>query len=100
MPIYWRKPKRLKQGGESRDLFWLFCTCIRTEEVIKLFSTSLVLNRFSCGKVQILCFHKQQMNIEVFMLHVEVIYTTLSKDFLSLLKAVWKNTASMETALT
>ena len=36
--------KRVKvhvQGGESRDLFWLFRTCIRTERVRKLFSTSL-----------------------------------------------------------
>ena len=37
------------QGGESRDLFWLFCTCIRTERVIILFSTSLILNEFLSG---------------------------------------------------
>ena len=30
----------LLQGGESRDLFRLFRTCIRTERVRKLFSTS------------------------------------------------------------
>ena len=34
-------PSHLSQGGESRDLFWLFCTCIRTEQIRKLFSTSL-----------------------------------------------------------
>ena len=32
------------QGGESRDLFWLFCTYIRTERVRKLCSSSLILN--------------------------------------------------------
>ena len=53
-------------GGESPDLFSLFCTCIRTERVRKLFITSLILNKFSCGKVQILCLYKQQMTMEVF----------------------------------
>ena len=53
------------QGGESHDLFLLFCTCIRIEWVRKLFSTSLILNKFSCGELQIPC-RKQQMTIEVF----------------------------------
>ena len=54
-----------KQGGESRDLFWLFCTCIRTERVRKLFSTSLILSEFPCGTMKVPCLRKQQMNIEV-----------------------------------
>ena len=53
------------QGGESRDLFWLFCTCIRTEQVRKLFSTSLILSEFPCGTMKEPCLRMQQMNIEV-----------------------------------
>ena len=56
---------RLGQGRESRDLFWLFCTCIQTEGVRKLFITYLILNEFSYGKMQIPCLHKQQFNIKV-----------------------------------
>ena len=52
----------LVQGKESRDLFWLFCTCIATELVRKLFSTSLI----PCSKMQIPCLRKQQTNTEVF----------------------------------
>ena len=52
----------IEQGGESRDLF---LTCIRTERVRKLFSTSLILNEFSCSTMKVPCLHKQQMNIEV-----------------------------------
>ena len=57
---------RVIQGGESCDLFWLFCTCIWTERVRKLFISSLILYEFSCSKVQILCLPKQQTSIEVF----------------------------------
>ena len=46
------------KGGESRDLVCLFCTCIRTERARKLFSTSLILNEFSCSKVQMPCLRK------------------------------------------
>ena len=56
---------KLGQGGESCDFFLLFCTCIRTEGVRKLFSTSLILNEFSCGTMKVPCRRKQQMNIEV-----------------------------------
>ena len=38
------------RGG---DLFWLICTCVRTERVRKLFFSSIILNEFLCGKVQI-----------------------------------------------
>ena len=54
------------QGGESRDLFRLFCTCIRTGPVRKLFIVSLILNEFSCGEVHMPCLCNQQTNIEVF----------------------------------
>ena len=57
---------KLFQGGESRDLLLLFRTCIRTERVRKLFSTSLILNEFSCGKVQVPCLCKLKTNIEKF----------------------------------
>ena len=82
------------QGAESLDLFWLF-TYIRTERVRKLFIDSLILNEFSCCKVQIPCLHKQQTNIEVF-------YVTCCSFLHSIkqgLEVVWKNTASIETAL-
>ena len=46
-----RKKGRIYQGGESRDLFRLFRTCIRTRPVRKLFIISLILNEFSCGDV-------------------------------------------------
>ena len=36
----------LLQGGDSRDLVWLFYTCIRTERVKKLFMSFLKLNEF------------------------------------------------------
>ena len=58
--------KRLPQGGESRDLFRLFRTCIRTGPVRKLFIISLILNEFSCGDVHMSCLCNQQTNIEVF----------------------------------
>ena len=54
------------QGGESRDLFRLFRTCIRTGPVRKLFIISLILNEFSCGDVHMSCLCNQQTNIEVF----------------------------------
>ena len=54
------------QGGESRDLFWLFRTCIRPGPVRKLFIISLILNEFSCGDVHMSCLYNQQTNIEVF----------------------------------
>ena len=54
------------QGGESRDLFGLFCTCIRTGQVRKLFIISLILNAFSCGEMHIPYLCNQQRNIEVF----------------------------------
>ena len=73
--------------------FWLFCTCIWTERVRKLFSTSLILNEFSCGKMQMPCLRKQQMNIEVSYV-MRFIFLLQS-----LLEVVWKNTASIATAL-
>ena len=36
-----------------------------TEWVRKLLSTSLILKKFSCGKVQIPCLHQQQNKIKV-----------------------------------
>ena len=39
------------------------------QRVRKLFISSSILNEFSCGKVQILPLCKQQMHIEVFLLH-------------------------------
>ena len=56
---------KLYQGGESHDLSRLFCTCIRTQGVRKLFIISLILNVFSSSEVHIPCLCKQQMNIEV-----------------------------------
>ena len=56
----------MDQGGESRDLFRLFRTCIRTGPVRKLFIISLILNEFSCGDVHMSCRCNQQTNIEVF----------------------------------
>ena len=53
------------QGGESRNLFRLFRTCIRTARVRKLFRTSKILTEFSCGKVQVPCLCKQKINIEM-----------------------------------
>ena len=73
--------------------FWLFCTCIWTERVRKLFGTSLILNEFSCGKMQMPCLRKQQMNIEVSYV-MRFIFLLQS-----LLEVVWKNTASIATAL-
>ena len=55
-----------QEGGESRDLFWLLCTCIRTDRVRKLFIPSLILDEFSRGKLQIPCLCKQQTDIKVF----------------------------------
>ena len=49
--------------------------------------------------MKILCLRKQQTNIEVFLLCAVVFYKTSSKDFLSLLEVVWKNTAFMKTAI-
>ena len=51
----------LYHGGESRDLFWLFCICSQTERVRKLLITSFILNKFPCskhGKAQDLVFVK------------------------------------------
>ena len=42
---------KLDHGGESRDIF----TYIRAERVRTLIIIYLILNEFSCGKVQILC---------------------------------------------
>ena len=64
-------PIPLYQSGQSRDLF---CTCFRTEGVRKLAITSLILNEFSCGKVQIPCLRKQQTNIEVFSLLLQAVF--------------------------
>ena len=50
------------QGGESRDLY---CTYIRTEGVIKLFNVFLILNEFTCRKVEIPCLYSQRMNFQV-----------------------------------
>ena len=86
-------------GGESHDLFLLFCTCIWTDRVRKLFFTSLILNKFSCRNVQIPCLHEQQTNTEVFYVMHCSFYTVWSKDFLSLLEVMWKNTACMETSV-
>ena len=47
-------------------LLWLFCTCIRTDRVRKLFITSLMLNKVLCRKVQIPCLHIQQTSITMF----------------------------------
>ena len=52
--------------------------------------TSLILNEFSCGKVQIPRLGKQQMTIEEFLICGVVFYITSSKDFLSFLEVVWK----------
>ena len=51
------------RGGESCDLFLLFWTYIQTKWVR---NCSLLLNKFSCRKVQIPCLRKQPTNIEVF----------------------------------
>ena len=80
---------QVTQGTESHYLFWLFCTCVWTEWVRKLFITSIKLIKFSCGKVQIPCLCEQQMNIEVFLLHAVVF----------LLEVVQKIIASTKTAL-
>ena len=55
-----------KQGGESCDLLWLFCSCIRTERVRILYIAFLILNKFLSGKMQIPCLRKQQTNVRVF----------------------------------
>ena len=88
-----------QEGGDSRDLFWLLCTCIWTDRVRKLFIPSLILDEFSRGKLQIPCFCKQQTNIKVFYVTRRSFLTTSSKDFQSLLEVVWKNTARMEIPL-
>ena len=54
------------QGGESRDLLWLFCTCIRIERVRKLFITFLIRNELLSSKVQIPCFRKKLKAIKAF----------------------------------
>ena len=71
------------------------------QRVRKLFITSLILNKFSCGKVQIPRLRKQQTNIEVhvLLLRTIVFYTPRAKtDLESLLEVVWQNTASVVTA--
>ena len=52
--------------GRECDLFWLFCKCIWTGQVRKLFITSLILDECSCNEVHRPCLCKQQTNIEVF----------------------------------
>ena len=66
----------------------------------KLFITPLILNKFSCGEVHLPCLCNQKTNSEVFcVLCAVVFYTTSSKDILSLLEIVWKNTACMERSI-
>ena len=52
MWLYWNCKT---QGGESRGFLQLFCTYIRAERVRKLFIIFLILNEFSCCKVENLC---------------------------------------------
>ena len=40
-----------------------FCTHIRTERVRKLFIIFLILNEFSCSKMEIPCLYSQNWNI-------------------------------------
>ena len=51
------------QGGESCDFLQLFCTCIRTERVRKMFIIFLILSEFSCSKVEKPCIYSQRQNI-------------------------------------
>ena len=55
-----------------------------------MFITSLILDEFSCGKVQIPRLCKQQMTIEAVLICGVVFYITSSKDFLSFLEVVWE----------
>ena len=77
--------------------FWLFCTCIRTEQVRKLFSTSLILNKFSGGKVQIhLPSASSKQLFKCYVMRCSFLHNL--EQTLSLLEAVWKNTAPIATA--
>ena len=67
------------QGGESRDLFWLFCACIRTERVRK-YSHAI--------KRKYLVFQDSKRIVQCSLLCAVVLYTTSSKDRKSLLEAV------------
>ena len=44
-----------------------FCTCIRTEQVRELFIIFLILNEFSCIKVEVPCLYSQCWNIYVIL---------------------------------
>ena len=74
---------RLRQGSNQRPLHQqvtvgnhvTFCTYLRTERVRKLIIVSLILNEFSCGKMQVLksrfqarCIfpHKLEQRMKVF----------------------------------
>ena len=72
----------------------IFCCCIRTERVRKLFITSSILNKFSCGKVQILCRRSQRMNIE----ECKVIHCSFLL-FLSVLEEEWLATKRDEVSV-
>ena len=86
-----------KQGRESRDLFCLFCTCIRTERVRKFFLASLIHNEFSSGKEP--CLYKQQLKAVVFYFTCCSFLHNLEQNLSVFARGcVKKKTVSMETA--
>ena len=85
------------QDGESHDLFWLFCTCIRTEWVGKLFITSLIFNDVVKCIYHDFVTSKQILKCFVFTC-CSFLHNLKQKH--SVFEVVWtKNTACMETPL-
>ena len=66
--------------AENHVTLRLFCSCIRTEQVIKLFTIFLIV--FIRSEGIFMCFYATRC-------------ISLYKDFDTLLEFVWKNTASM-----
>ena len=97
--LYKQISLHLTQRGESTDFLQLFCICIQTELVRKLFISKVSMN-FHAVKWKYLVIIRRVAMFKYFMLPTVFLHTTSSKDFHTLFEFMWKNTTCMKTALT